>query len=116
MFAFGLMLLGTCVFAWGLKYKLSLYDPPQSISHHMPAAKLLAGKEQITLPVVDWWTARAPHVPLALVPFALAFLMLMGVGFQLGRVAGRLPQAPTLNTTKHAVLAAHFTRPPPRRY
>src|ERR1700761_6298316 len=36
--AIGLACLGVCVFAWGLKYKLSLYDPPQSSSHHMAAA------------------------------------------------------------------------------
>lgn len=46
-FAFGLVLLGMCVFAWGLRYKLSLYDPPHAISHHMAAAKLLPpGKER----------------------------------------------------------------------
>ena len=46
-FAFGLVLLGVCVFAWGLRYKLSLYDPPHAVSHHMAAAKLLPpGKER----------------------------------------------------------------------
>jgi hypothetical protein len=49
----GLMLLGLCVFAWGLRYKLSLYQPPHSVARHMPAAKLLAGKEQGSLPAVN---------------------------------------------------------------
>lgn len=113
--AFGLMLLGMCVFAWGLKYKLSLYDPPQSVSHHMPAAKLLAGKEQITLPSIDLRTAPAPGVPLALLPFALAFMALMGVGIWPGMGGRRLLLAPARGMTARTALTAHFTRPPPPR-
>jgi hypothetical protein len=115
VFAFGLILLGICVFAWGLKYKLSLYDPPQSVSHHMPAAKLLAGKEQITLPAVDLLTAPAPGAPVALLPFALLFLALMGVGIRRGMAGRTLLLAPTRRMTARTALAAHFTRPPPPR-
>lgn len=52
-FAFGLVLLGVCVFAWGLRYKLSLYAPPHSVARRIPAAKLLTGKERAAIPVVD---------------------------------------------------------------
>jgi hypothetical protein len=45
-FALGLLGLALCVFLWGLQYKLSLYDPPQSISHKIPTAKLLSKDEQ----------------------------------------------------------------------
>lgn len=38
--------LALCVFTWGLQYKLSLYDPPQSASHQIPKAKLLSKEEQ----------------------------------------------------------------------
>jgi hypothetical protein len=38
--------LAACVFAWGLQYKLSLYDPPQAASHQIPTAKLLTKNEQ----------------------------------------------------------------------
>jgi hypothetical protein len=38
--------LGLAVFAWGLQYKLSLYDPPHSVAHQMPEAKLLSKNEQ----------------------------------------------------------------------
>jgi hypothetical protein len=41
--------LAFCVFTWGLQYKLSLYDAPHSISHRMPAAKLLSRDEQATV-------------------------------------------------------------------
>jgi hypothetical protein len=34
------------VFGWGVKYKISLYDPPGSISSHMSHAKLLSQKER----------------------------------------------------------------------
>lgn len=37
--------VGLCVFAWGLRYKLSLYDPPHSASHNIPIAKLLSKEE-----------------------------------------------------------------------
>src|SRR5215471_12241846 len=43
LFFFGLAL---AVFAWGLQYKLSLYDPPQAVSHQIPEAKLLSKEEQ----------------------------------------------------------------------
>lgn len=44
----GLLLMGLAlsVFAWGLQYKLSLYQPPQSVSHRVPMAKLLSREEQ----------------------------------------------------------------------
>jgi type VI protein secretion system component VasF len=42
----GCLVLALFVFAWGLGYKLSLYDPPQSTSHQIPQAKLLSKNEQ----------------------------------------------------------------------
>jgi len=41
----GFIGLSLLVFAWGLGYKLSLYDPPQSDSHKIPQAKLLSKNE-----------------------------------------------------------------------
>ena len=38
--------LAFCVFGWGLQYKLSLYDPPQAVSHEIPQAKLISKDEQ----------------------------------------------------------------------
>lgn len=37
--------LSLCVFTWGLQYKLSLYNPPQSASRQIPKAKLLSKEE-----------------------------------------------------------------------
>jgi hypothetical protein len=44
--SFGFLGLALSVFTWGLGYKLSLYDPPQSSSHQVPQAKLLSKNEQ----------------------------------------------------------------------
>jgi hypothetical protein len=45
-FTFVFVGLSLAVFTWGLQYKLSLYDPPQSVSHRMVEAKLLSRNEQ----------------------------------------------------------------------
>jgi len=42
----GLVGLSLLVFAWGLGYKLSLYDSSQSESHKIPQAKLLSENER----------------------------------------------------------------------
>ena len=47
-FTFVFVGLALAVFTWGLQYKLSLYDPPQSASHRMVEAKLLSKNEQAT--------------------------------------------------------------------
>jgi len=44
--ALAFICLASCVFIWGLQYKLSLYDPPESATHHIPMAKLLSKNEQ----------------------------------------------------------------------
>lgn len=44
-FTLGFLGLAFCVLTWGLQYKLSLYDPPQAISHSIPEAKLLSKEE-----------------------------------------------------------------------
>lgn len=111
--AFALVTLGVCVFAWGLKYKLSLYDPPHSLSHKIPEAKLLSGKERTALPLIAVQRAEIPHPPLALSTVALAFLVLLAtrVWFQ------SLWRRPALRTSRTAsqdgAKWASFTRPPP---
>jgi hypothetical protein len=42
----GIVFLALAVFGWGVKYKISLYDPPGSISTSMSHAKLLSQKER----------------------------------------------------------------------
>jgi hypothetical protein len=114
--AFGLMLLGLCVFAWGLKYKLSLYDPPRALSHQMPAAKLLSGKERSFIPFVAVPRPANSVVPIALSTLALAFLEFTAAGFpaSFGSLA--------LRPSRHRIMPVYlrsapaFVRPPPFRH
>ena len=55
----GIVFLALAVFGWGVKYKISLYDPPGSISTHMSHAKLLSQKER-PIPSGDLDLARPP--------------------------------------------------------
>jgi hypothetical protein len=71
--AIGLTLLGLCVFAWGLKYKLSLYDPPRAASHQMPAAKLLSSKERDSAPNA---AAQGPINPIVRLAGMLGLVLL----------------------------------------
>lgn len=75
--AFGFVLLGFCVFGWGLRYKLSLYDPPHSINRRMPEAKLLSGTEKAALVAVDLRRMASPDRPPLFTTFAVAFLLVL---------------------------------------
>jgi hypothetical protein len=55
-FSIAFVALALSVFSWGIGYKLSLYDPPQSNSHLTPKAKLLSKNERIVReisPLID---------------------------------------------------------------
>ncbi len=108
--------LAISVFAWGLQYKLSLYDPPHCSSHEMPEAKLLSRNEQAT--VVEGFfvsSTKAWPVIAQILPFSLLALLFLGLSHtvmqsfhHLGREAKRpwrLSCGPGLN--------AFFFRPPP---
>jgi len=110
-----LVFLGLCVFAWGLRYKLSLYDPPHSLSHHMPEAKLLTGKERVSLPATDVKRQNEAGASLAFSGFVLAFAFLFGAfGFPTPGTWASRP-ATAAATLLRCAGTAHFTRPPPVR-
>ena len=44
--AVGILIVALAVFGWGLHYKMSLYDSPNSHSTAVPHAKLLSQKER----------------------------------------------------------------------
>ena len=113
--AFGLVVLGLCVFAWGLKYKLSLYDPPRATSHHMAEAKLLPGKERGAASLDAILKAAGNPIPpgtigtLVLVLFTLTAAVLKpGFGGWICKVA------PASIAPACARFAPCFVRPPPR--
>jgi hypothetical protein len=113
-FAIGLACLGLCVFAWGLRYKLSLYDPPRPGAHPMPAAKLLTGNERRAVATVDLRPASGLPAVAFLAAFVFSVLLLKhprivpAFGSSLLLPAGRRP------VPAWAPYAAKFIRPPPR--
>lgn len=115
LLAFALVALGVCVFAWGLKYKLSLYDPPHSLSHRIPAAKLLTGKERSAQPVVQLRRAEIPHPPQPLNTLATAFLVLLGARLWARALGERPVPAYACFAPQCGILRTIFTRPPPFR-
>lgn len=114
--AFGLVLLGICVFAWGLRYKLSLYDPPHSAAHHMPAAKLLTGKERVEVPVLEQYSSPNAAGPAILLTFTLAFAFLRNAGRFSAASWMAAWLAPVALTPLRVVPPSCWTRPPPRTY
>jgi hypothetical protein len=107
------VLLAVCVFAWGLKYKLSLYDPPRAVSHNMPAAKLLAGKER-SVPLAGAQLRVNPVVPPLLSTLAVAFLALAAAKSRVG-FGGWIGRSSTLRIVPACARSGNsFVRPPPR--
>lgn len=105
--AFALLLLGGCVFAWGLRYKLSLYDTPHSVSQRVPEAKLLTVQERSGTAVVG--PQRVPDLP---TPSALVlvFFVMLGARVWSKRMPKKGAWCPGAGCARSAPLAV---RPPP---
>lgn len=108
--------LAFCVFAWGLQYKLSLYDPPQAASHKIPEAKLMSGDERSEIaesPVVVR-TKTSTTVGYT-VPAPLFFIFpLLALSIPNPRAPGQWKQ-PTSQSRhlRRGLLDTFFVRPPP---
>jgi hypothetical protein len=107
--------LAVCVFAWGLQYKLSLYDPPQSSSHNIPQAKLLSKAEQsgIAENPVAVGTITSARVS-CVVPLAVFFFLLLILEISITAASGLRKQC--TNHPWHfrrGLLNIFFVRPPP---
>jgi hypothetical protein len=115
------VLLALSVFAWGLQYKLSLYDPPQALSHTMPSAKLLSKDEQAIpsdSPLVNRGqdNAQSMHSLLSVISLGvLAVWFFLAREGELLLAAGamlRLVNKPLCSQLDRS-LTAFFFRPPP---
>jgi hypothetical protein len=110
--------LGICVFTWGLQYKLSLYYPPHSSFHQVPAAKLLSKNEQpriaLNLPSERQKKAASNIQQLSLTALMLAWLTGLTLGLALAAERRFLPRGlkPWL-LAGQASLDAFLFRPPP---
>lgn len=108
--------LALAVCTWGLQYKLSLYDPPQAISHQMPKAKLLSQNERAiaaTHPLIS--NAKTVSKPMYTVLSGIFILLLFVYRASNVRASGqnlrkmRRPRHPRAL----ASLSLFFFRPPP---
>ena len=108
--------LAIAVFAWGLQYKLSLYDAPGSTSRQIPEAKLLSGNEQsaaVESPLMKSANGSPGVTPGLLFTVLTSFLVGLGIAFE--PVAYRVSQERTRPwcVARRSGMAAFFFRPPP---
>jgi hypothetical protein len=110
------LVLAFCVFAWGLQYKLSLYDPPQAASHKIPQAKLLSRNERAGVaesPLVvrtKSSTTVSYTVPTAAVFF---FLLLTHNILKLQKSRQRNQRTNSVWRLQSGLFNFFFVRPPP---
>lgn len=111
-FAPALILLGLCVFAWGLRYKLSFYSHPHSVTHRMAEAKLLL-TDRSALPAVAVGRGFHRVDPQAISLWIPVLLLIAGMNFWFRREwaleHGRIRTSPGSFRSAPA-----FIRPPPR--
>ncbi len=107
--------LAFCIFTWGLQYKLSLYDPPQAASHHIPKAKLLSKNEQsrsTESPLVV--RSRTSTRVIYTVPTVVFFILLLTVSALNPPLSGQREQrAGQYGLPRRPHLRTYFVRPPP---
>jgi hypothetical protein len=107
--------LAICVFAWGLQYKLSLYDPPHAASHQIPKAKLLskdmqASTEKSPLVLRTKTSSRIIYTA----PTAVFLILLSAITLMNPSTSRRVEKrAYRLLHLHRAVLNTLFVRPPP---
>ena len=108
-----LVLLGFCVFAWGLRYKLSLYQPPR-VTHSMPEAKLLSSRERTQVSSLDLRQAASLGAPLLGCTMVLALFARMDARARLRLVWAFTDVFGTASPPGDPVPFSCSNRPPPR--
>lgn len=107
--------LAVCVFAWGLQYRLSLYDPPQAASHRIPQAKLLSRNERSGIaesPLVAR-TKTSTRVSYT-VPTAVFFFLLLDLSILNPQASGQRKQRTSgVWRLRRGLFNIFFVRPPP---
>ena len=106
--------LAFCVFAWGLQYKLSLYDPPQAASHQIPKAKLLSKDQQSKTPEgLQSGRYGSPVKWMILAPATVFFIWQVLVLLNPPASGQWEQQANSSHQIHCAILNTIFVRPPP---
>ena len=110
------VLLGVCVFVWGLGYKLSLYETQTSSIHRIPEAKLLTRTNEDRNLADGGWLSHPKSPSLEQVrvyTFILAITLLTTVG-ACASVERRHAYLPRLwHLRLGAFQSEFFLRPPP---
>jgi hypothetical protein len=107
--------LSVCVFAWGLQYKLSLYDVDRTDLHQIPQAKLLSKNEQTSAtegPLVI--RTKTSTKVIYIVPTAIFFVLLLAFRVSDPRTSGRRAERTSdLWRLRNGLVTIFFVRPPP---
>jgi hypothetical protein len=107
--------LAGCVFAWGLQYKLSLYDLSQAASHQIPQAKLLTGNERSGIaetPLV--FRTKTSTTVSYTVPTAVFFFLLLAPSIFNQKESRQRKQHTSRSWhLGRGLLSIFFVRPPP---
>ena len=104
-----------CVFAWGLQYKLSLYDPTPPASHQVPQAKLLSRDEQTatTAGPQVFLTKTSTKVSYTVPTIVFLVLLLLCCALKLQWPGQREERASDSWRLRRGQLNGLFVRPPP---
>lgn len=107
--------LACCVFGWGWQYKLSLYDPPQTVSHLIPSAKLISGEKQLHTVESVLATATKPIRSVKYnAPVAASSMLLLAASLLGPAISGqREPNVSRLQRLRCGIFSIFFVRPPP---
>ena len=107
------------VFGWGLQYKLSLYDAPDSISHVVPQAKLLSNEERVGHAAPGLASdagSTKDTLPLCMASLVLTFPWILSLVADRGLLSRRIAACFTGEVKpgiQKASLGPFFFRPPP---
>jgi hypothetical protein len=109
--ALSILGLAVAVFAWGLRYKLSLYDSAPPAVHHVAAAKLLSNRERPADTALQFERATVPTLIVLCFTFTIAAGLLLDPRRQSRWTLQRVqnPQRRSIRLTTQPL----FFRPPP---
>jgi hypothetical protein len=108
--------LACCVFLWGLQYKLSLYDPPQTTSPHVPVAKLLSKNELSDTQNTSAYAQTKPAInSLLAVSNLLPLILSLVSGFATAALtlSSKTAKNQPSFDLQQALRKSFFVRPPP---
>jgi hypothetical protein len=107
--------LSVCVFAWGLQYKLSLYDPSQEASLKIPQAKLLSENERSVIAESPLAVQTKPFTSVCRTVPAAVFFHPMPAPRILNSQASSQREQRTGHSwhIRRGLLNTFFVRPPP---